>query len=378
MTTKKKLWIGAVLGLLLVVGLLVGIKAMQIRSMIQAGASFAPPPESVSSATVQATEWEGSRSAVASLVAIRGVTVGAEVSGTIREIGFESGAALRKGDLLVKLDVSSEEAQLQGLLADAQLARVNLKRAEQLREAGSNAPSELDAAQARAAQAEAAVATLRATIAKKIIRAPFDGRVAIRQVEVGQAVSSGTAIASIQSVTPIYADFWLPQQALVDLKPGQRVRLRVDVYPDASWSGSVTTVNPEVDPATRNVRVRATVPNADGRLKPGMFASVDVLSADKRPVLLVPATAVVFAPYGDSLFVVEKAKDASGKESAVARQRFIRAGERRGDLVAVVEGVKPGETVVSSGAFKLKNGMSVAVNNTLGPKAEVAPRPANE
>ena len=378
MTTKKKLWIGAVLGLLLVVGLLVGIKAMQIRSMIKAGASFAPPPESVSSATVQATEWEGSRSAVASLVAVRGVTVGAEVSGTIREIGFESGAALRKGDLLVKLDVSSEEAQLQGLLADAQLARVNLKRAEQLREAGSNAPSELDAAQARAAQADAAVSTLRATIAKKIIRAPFDGRVAIRQVEVGQAVQSGTAIASIQSVTPIYADFWMPQQALIDLKPGQRVRLRVDVYPDASWNGSVTTVNPEVDPSTRNVRVRATVPNADGRLKPGMFASVDVLSADKRPVLLVPATAVVFAPYGDSLFVVEKAKDASGKESAVARQRFIRAGERRGDLVAVVEGVKPGETVVSSGAFKLKNGMSVAVNNTLGPKAEVAPRPANE
>jgi len=378
MTTKKKLWIGAVLGLLLVVGLLVGIKAMQIRSMIKAGASFAPPPESVSSATVQATEWEGSRSAVASLVAIRGVTVGAEVSGTIREIGFESGAALRKGDLLVKLDVSSEEAQLQGLLADAQLARVNLKRAEQLREAGSNAPSELDAAQARAAQADAAVSTLRATIAKKIIRAPFDGRVAIRQVEVGQAVQSGTAIASIQSVTPIYADFWMPQQALIDLKPGQRVRLRVDVYPDASWNGSVTTVNPEVDPSTRNVRVRATVPNADGRLKPGMFASVDVLSADKRPVLLVPATAVVFAPYGDSLFVVEKAKDASGKESAVARQRFIRAGERRGDLVAVVEGVKPGETVVSAGAFKLKNGMPVVVSDSLGPKAEVAPRPANE
>ena len=378
MTTKKKLWIGAVLGLLLVVGLLVGIKAMQIRSMIKAGASFAPPPESVSSATVQATEWEGSRSAVASLVAIRGVTVGAEVSGTIREIGFESGAALRKGDLLVKLDVSSEEAQLQGLIADAQLARVNLKRAEQLREAGSNAPSELDAAQARAAQADAAVSTLRATIAKKIIRAPFDGRVAIRQVEVGQAVSSGTAIASIQSVTPIYADFWMPQQALIDLKPGQRVRLRVDVYPDASWNGSVTTVNPEVDPSTRNVRVRATVPNADGRLKPGMFASVDVLSADKRPVLLVPATAVVFAPYGDSLFVVEKAKDASGKESAVARQRFIRAGERRGDLVAVVEGVKPGETVVSAGAFKLKNGMPVVVSDSLGPKAEVAPRPANE
>jgi membrane fusion protein (multidrug efflux system) len=255
---------------------------------------------------------------------------------------------------------------------------VNLKRAEQLRAAGSNAPSELDAAQAREAQAEAAVATLRATIAKKIIRAPFDGRVAIRQVEVGQAVSSGTAIASLQSVTPIYADFWMPQQALVDLKPGQRVRLRVDVYPDASWNGSVTTVNPEVDPSTRNVRVRATVPNADGRLKPGMFASVDVLSADKRPVLLVPATAVVFAPYGDSLFVVEKAKDASGKESAVARQRFIRAGERRGDLVAVVEGVKAGETVVSAGAFKLKNGMPVVGGDALGPKAEAAPRPANE
>jgi membrane fusion protein, multidrug efflux system len=378
MTTKRKLWIGAILGLLLVVGLLVGIKALQIRSMMKAGASFAPPPESVSSATVQADEWAGTRSAVASLVAVRGVVLGAEVGGTIREVDFESGASLRKGDVLVKLDTSAEEAQLQGALADAQLARVNLKRAEQLREAGSNAPSELDVARARAAQAEAAVSNLRAAIAKKMIRAPFDGRVAIRQVEVGQAVAIGAPIASLQSVHPIYADFWLPQQALVDLKPGQRARLRVDVYPDATWDGAVSTVNPEVDPATRNVRVRATFPNGDARLKPGMFASVDVLSGDKRPVVLVPATAVVFAPYGDSLFVVEKAKDASGKESTVARQRFIRAGERRGDLVAVVSGVKPGETVVSGGAFKLKNGMPVVVSTGLGPKAEASPRPADE
>jgi membrane fusion protein (multidrug efflux system) len=378
MTTKRKLWIGAILGLLLVVGLLVGIKALQIRSMMKAGASFAPPPESVSSATVQADEWAGTRSAVASLVAVRGVVLGAEVGGTIREVDFESGASLRKGDVLVKLDTSAEEAQLQGALADAQLARVNLKRAEQLREAGSNAPSELDVARARAAQAEAAVSNLRAAIAKKMIRAPFDGRVAIRQVEVGQAVAVGAPIASLQSVHPIYADFWLPQQALVDLKPGQRARLRVDVYPDATWDGAVSTVNPEVDPATRNVRVRATFPNGDARLKPGMFASVDVLSGDKRPVVLVPATAVVFAPYGDSLFVVEKAKDASGKESTVARQRFIRAGERRGDLVAVVSGVKPGETVVSGGAFKLKNGMPVVVSTGLGPKAEASPRPADE
>jgi membrane fusion protein (multidrug efflux system) len=179
-------------------------------------------------------------------------------------------------------------------------------------------------------------------------------------------------------VSPIHADFWLPQQALAELEPGQRVRLETDVFPGARWDGGISTVNPEIDAATRNVRVRATFPNGDGRLRPGMFARVAVLSEEKRPVLAIPATAVIFAPYGDSVFVVEQQQEGGGQATTVARQKFIRAGERRGDFVAVASGLAAGETVVTSGAFKLRNGAAIAVNDALAPDAEVAPRPRDE
>ncbi|HEX9291918.1 MAG TPA: efflux RND transporter periplasmic adaptor subunit [Anaeromyxobacteraceae bacterium] len=359
------------------IGALVGIKAGQIGSMIKAGKSFVPPPESVTSARVEASEWEGSRAAIASLVAVRGVTVGAELAGTIREIGFESGAWVKKGAVLVKLDTSMEEAQLAAAAADAQLAKSSLERARNLRRSEANSQADLDAAEARAKQTEAQVATLQATIAKKTIRAPFDGRVAIRQVELGQAISAGAPIASLQSVNPVYADFWLPQQALAELRTSQRARMRTDIFPGVSWDGEVTTINPEVDVASRNVRVRATFPNGDGRLRPGMFANVEVLSSEKRPVLVVPATAVLFAPYGDSVFVLEQKKDETGKTSTVAKSKLVRLGERRGDFVAVTEGLAAGETIVSSGGFKLRNGMPVVVNNALAPEAQLAPKPAD-
>ena len=224
----------------------------------------------------------------------------------------------------------------------------------------------------------AAVANLKAVIAKKTVRAPFDGRIAIRQVELGQIVSPGTPIASLQAVSPIHADFWLPQQALADLRSGQRARMRTDTFRDAAWDGVITTINPEVDPATRNVRVRATFPNDDGRLRPGMFANVEILSSDARPVLTIPATAVIFAPYGDSVFAIEQDKDRAGKTVAVARQKFVRLGERRGDLIAVVSGLRAGETLVGSGAFKLRNGTAVAVNDALAPKPQLAPKPTDE
>ncbi|HEU4382436.1 MAG TPA: efflux RND transporter periplasmic adaptor subunit [Anaeromyxobacteraceae bacterium] len=378
MKSKNVQRIVVILGLLAVVGILVGVKAGQIVTMVRAGESFVPPPEAVSSAQVEPAEWEASRSAIGSLVAVRGVTLGAEVTGTVREIAFESGTLVKRGALLVKLDTSAEEAQLSIALADASLARVTLERARRLRLNEVNAQADLDAAVTRAAQTDGTVANLRAIIAKKTIRAPFDGRIAIRQVELGQVVSPGTPIASLQSVTPIHADFWLPQQALSELKQGQRTRLRIDAFPGASWEGEITTVNPEVDPGTRNVRVRATFSNGDGRLRPGMFANVDVLSSERRSVLAIPATAVIFAPYGDSVFAIEQSKDKAGKAVSIARQRFVQTGERRGDLVAVVSGLKAGETVVSSGAFKLRNGAAVAVNNALAPEASLFPKPANE
>src|SRR5712671_4767533 len=366
-SNRRRIWIVAVAALVGVVLVLVGIKVAQIRAMINAGKSFAPPPESVTAAKVQATEWEASRAAVGTLVAVRGVTLASEVTGLVRRIGFDSGAFIRRGDVLVELDASTEQAQLAAARADAELARATLERNRTLRASDYSSAAELDAADARAKQTAANVGMLQATSAKKTIRAPFDGRVAIRQVELGQVLSPGTLVASLQSIHPIYADFWLPQQALSDLRPGMRTRLRTDVFPQQSWDGELTTVNSEVDVSTRNVRVRATFPNPDGRLRPGMFANVDVISPEKRPVVVIPATAVIYAPYGDSVFALEEKKDAG--DTLIARQKFVRLGERRGDLVAVVSGLTAGETVVGSGAFKLRNGTAVTIRNDLAPTA---------
>jgi membrane fusion protein (multidrug efflux system) len=376
--SRRRMWLIAILALVAIVVVLAGIKAAQIVTMIKANKSFAIPPESVATAKVQPQEWQAQRETVGTLVAVHSVTVASELPGTVREIGFDSGASVRRGDMMVKLDVTTEEAQLAAAKADAELAKANLERARSLRQSHTNTPADLDAADARAKQAAANVASLQSTIAKKTIRAPFDGRVAIRQVELGQVLAAGTAIASLQSVHPIYSDFWLPQQALAELRPGMDATLRTDVYPKAVWKGSVTTINPEVDVATRNVRVRATFPNLDGRLRPGMFVNVDVLAPEKRSVLVIPSTSILYAPYGDSVFAVEEKKDDSGKASLIAHQKFVRLGERRGDLVAVNSGLTAGETIVSSGAFKLRNGMPVVVHNEFAPNAEVAPTPVEE
>jgi len=378
MKKLRKPWVWVVVGSIVLVLALGGAKAGQIVGMVRAGESFVPPPESVTSARVERARWRTTTPAVASLVAEHGVTLGAELPGTVREIAFEAGTVVRRGQVLVRLDTSAERARLAAAAAEASLARLTLDRTRRLRRGEATAQSELDAAEARAAQADANVANLKAIIAKKTLRAPFDGRIAIRQVELGQVVAPGTPVASLQSVSPIHADFWLPQQALARLAPGQRVVLRTDAFPDDTWEGEIATVNPEVDPSTRNVRVRATLDNRDGRLRPGMFANVEVLSDEERPVLVVPATAVMFAPYGDSVFAIEEREDASGRAGAVVRQKFVRTGERRGDFVAVVSGLEEGETVVSSGAFKLRNGATVAVNDKLAPQARLDPQPAED
>jgi membrane fusion protein (multidrug efflux system) len=374
---KSRLGLVVACGVVLVIALLAVIKFGQFGTMFKASKSFALPPESVTSAKVEASEWQQSRSAVGTLIAVRAVTIASEVTGTVRKLGFDSGALVRRGQMLVELDISTEEAQLAAALADAELARANLERTRTLRASDYTSPADLDAADAKAKGTRAVAAQLRAIIAKKTIRAPFDGRIAIRDVELGQVLNPGSKIGSLQSVDPVHADFWLPQQALADLTPGMRARLRTDVFPKQAWDGAVTTVNPEVDVSTRNVRVRGTFPNADGRLRPGMFVNVDVLSPDKRHVLIIPSTAVLYAPYGDSVFAIEE-KKVGDKTTLTAHQKFVRLGERRGDLVAVASGLAAGETIVSSGAFKLRNGMSVVVRNDLAPSAELAPKPVDE
>ncbi|HZJ55384.1 MAG TPA: efflux RND transporter periplasmic adaptor subunit, partial [Myxococcaceae bacterium] len=387
-TTRRnaKRWLiagGVVLAIVLLLG---GTKFFQIFKMIQAGKHMVPPPVAVTTAKVEKFEWQPLRPAVGTLIALRGTTLSAELTGTVREIGFENGSLVKKGQMIVRLDTSAEQAQLQSAQADAALAKQTLERAEGLRRQEVNTQAELESAQARDKQTRATVVNLQAIINKKIIRAPFDGRAGIRAVELGQVVSPGTPIVSLQTVSPIYAEFQLPQQALAAVKLGQKVGLKVDVFPDSSWDGTITTINPEVDPGTRNVRMRATVENPDGRLNPGMFASVEVEAGKPTQTLVVPATSVIYAPYGDSVFLIEEKKDdppkageakapppppkkngaqnpnGEPKPELVARQQFVRLGERRGDYVQALSGLNGGETIVSNGAFKLRNGQTVVVN----------------
>jgi membrane fusion protein (multidrug efflux system) len=394
----RRRWLIAGGALLAIVVFLVGTKVFQIVTMIKVGKKMVPPPVAVTTATVKQVEWQPLRPAVGTLTALRATTLSAELTGTVREIGFQNGSLVKQGQVMVRLDTSAEQAQLQSAVADLGLAKQTLDRAENLRKQEVNTQAELEAAQARDKQARATVVNLQAIINKKIIRAPFDGRAGIRAVELGQVVSPGTPIVSLQTVSPIYAEFQLPQQALADVKLDQKVVVKVDVFPGATWDGTVTLINPEVDPITRNVRMRATVENKDGRLNPGMFASVEVEAGQAHQALVVPATSVIFAPYGDSVFVVQQKKDdpapaaesgkapppapkkapaPDGKPELVARQEFVRLGERRGDFVQVLNGLNGGETIVSNGAFKLRNGQSVMVNNALAPPADFVPVPVD-
>jgi membrane fusion protein, multidrug efflux system len=395
---NRRRWLVAGGILLLIVLFLVGTKVSQIVTMINVGKKMVPPPVAVTTAKVQTVEWQPLRPAVGTLTAIRGATLSAEVTGTVREIGFQNGSLVKKGQVIIRLDTSTEQAQLQSAIADAGLAKQTLERAENLRKQEVNTQAELESAQARDKQTRAAVVNIQALINKKIIRAPFDGRAGIRAVELGQVVSPGTPIVSLQTVSPIYAEFPLPQQALADVRLGQKVTLKVDVFPGKSWDGTITTINPEVDPATRNVRMRATLENPDGILNPGMFASVEVEAGNARPALIVPATSIIYAPYGDSVYLVEEQKEdpnakpdpdgkaakappppksADGKPTLIARQQFVRLGERRGDFVAVLNGLKGDETVVSNGAFKLRNNQTIMINNALAPPAQIVPAPVD-
>lgn len=368
----------AIFIVLLVAGALAGVKTLQFRKLIADGKSFAPPPESVSSVVVREDKWQGVLSAIGSIAAVQGVTITPEIAGIIREIAFESGAVVAKGDLLVRLDTSAEEAQLRALEAQEELARLNLERERSLRSQNMVSQAALDAAEATLKQTQGNADTIRATIQKKTIRAPFAGRLGIRLVNLGQYLDTGKPIVSLQSLTPVYADFSLPQQELARLKNGMSVRVTTDAYPERQFEGRLTAINPDLDPQTRSVGLQATLTNSEQLLRPGMFARVEVLLPEEQPVLVIPATAVLSATYGDSVYVIESTPDQKhDKEGLVVRQQFIRTGRARGDFVSVESGLKAGERVVSAGIFKLRNGMAVTENNELVPKADLAPRPAD-
>jgi membrane fusion protein (multidrug efflux system) len=373
----RKLFI-AVFIVLLVCGALAGVKALQIKKLMASSKDFASPPECVSSAVVQEEKWQSTLTAIGSIIAVQGVTITPEIPGIIHDISFESGAVVSKGDLLLRLDTSLEEAQLRALEAQEELARLNVARERTLRSQNMVSQAELDAAEATLKQSQGTADATRATIEKKTIRAPFAGRLGIRMVNLGQYLDTGKPIVSLQSLTPIYADFSLPQQELARLKTGMRVRVTIDTYPGRDFDGTLTAINPDLDQSTRSVGLQATFENPDQLLRPGMFAHVEVLLPEEQPVLVIPATSILSAPYGDSVYVIESkpGKD-SGKPELVVRQQFIRPGRARGDFVSIESGLKAGDRIVSAGIFKLRNGMSVTENNTLAPKNDLAPHPSD-
>jgi membrane fusion protein (multidrug efflux system) len=372
----KKRIIFAIIGLLIMIGLLGGIKGFQIDRMIAQGSQTVPPPETVTTTVVRSDSWESRLSAVGSLEAVQGVMVTAELTGKVVRIAFEAGTKVNAGDLLVQQDTSSEQAQLRAAEATVELARRNLERLKKLLERRTIAQQQYDTADAQYKEGVAQADAIRAAIAKKNIRAPFAGRLGIRLVNLGQILNEGEPIVSLQSINPIFVNFSLPQQQLAQVKKGQTVRVTSDALPGQTIQGKITAINPEVDPATRNIRVQATVNNREEYLRPGMFVNVVVVLPTAEKILAIPATAVLYAPYSDSVFVVEpKPSDSDKQPGLVVRQQVVQLGEKRGDFVAVTSGLKDGETIVSTGAFKLRNGQAVVVNNSLAPEFKLAPRP---
>jgi membrane fusion protein (multidrug efflux system) len=364
--------------LLLAVGAVAGIKYLQIRQMIAAGKHITPPPAIVTTANVRMETWQSSLTAVGSLSAVQGVLVAAELPGKVVEISFKSGTAVTRGDLLLRLDTATEQAQLSSAETAVVLAKINRDRARKLVTTNSMSRSGLDTADAQYKQAVARASELRALIDKKTIHAPFSGRLGIRLVNLGQILSQGDAIVDLQTLDPIFVDFSLPQQDLSRLEEGLDVQITTDVLAEEILNGKITAINPGVDPETRNIRVQATVANPHEKLRPGMFVKVAVLLPDKGSILVIPATSILYAPYGDSVFVVDNITDEkSGKSGLILRRQVIRTGEKRGDFVTVTTGLKEGETVVTTGVFKFRNGQQAIVDNTLSPDFKHEPELEN-
>ncbi len=350
------------------------LKFKQVQSAVQA-AAYQPPPEAVTSIVVKREQWPATTAVIGTMEAVQGVMVSADLPGTVDRINFDSGKAVREGDVLVELDTRQERAQLASLEAQRDLAKVNFARMEQLVKQGVISRMEYDQATASQRQTEANVGEIRATIQRKTIRAPFSGVLGIRKVNLGQYLSAGSAIVQLQALNPIYVNFGLPQQALGQVRVGRNLRVTSEDLVGKAFTGRVTALDSVVDQATRNVQVQATLANPEGKLHPGMFVQVEVVQGESRPVITLPASAISYAPYGDSVFVITDLKDPKGQTYRGVRQQFVKLEGSRGDQVAVISGLNPGDEVVTSGVFKLRNGAAVQVNNKVQPGNNPAPKP---
>ena len=372
---KAKILTGLLLVLVLGGGLAL-IKKSQFQTLGDTMKLMVPPPETVASAIATDDQWPDVLPAIGTVNPMQGINLMAEIPGPLREILFDSGAEVAAGDLIVKLDTSSEEAQLRAAEAQSAWAKVTAERLRQLRTDKAVAQSELDQAEATLKQNAAGADTIRATIGKKNIRAPFAGRLGIWQVSLGQFLETGKPLVSLISLTPLFVDFSLPQQELSRLATGLKVRVTADAYPDKIFEGELAAINPDLNAATRSVGLRAKFANAEKLLRPGMFVRVEVLLPQAKKVLAIPATAVLSAPSGDSVFVILPSSEKGGT-NLVVQQKFIRTGATHGDFIAVENGLQAGDKVVTAGVFKLRNGMGVVENNGLAPKPSLTPTPPN-
>jgi membrane fusion protein, multidrug efflux system len=353
------------------------VKVRQIQTAVGQAAAFQPPPEAVTTIVAAPEQWAATLNAIGTIAAVQGVTVSADLPGTVDRIGFDSGKSVREGEVLALLDTRQEQAQLAAAEAQRELARLNYERMQGLLDEHVISRAEFDRANADYRQSDARVGEIRAMIERKTIRAPFSGLLGIRRVNLGQYLSAGDALVTLQSLNPIYVNFGVPQQAMAQVRSGRDVRITVGDLAGVAFSGRITAIDWVVDESTRNVQAQATLANPDGKLRPGMFVQAEVTLGAASAVISLPASAISYAPYGESVFVVTELKDPSGKPYRGVRQQFVKVGGSRGDQISVTSGIKTGDEVVTSGVFKLRNGAAVLVNNTIRPANSPRPKPEN-
>ena len=350
-------------------------KPYMMRKFIQVGVI---PPQTVSTAKAGLSEWQGELQAVGTLRAVRGADIAPEVAGVVTAIHFQSGQEIEAGAPLVQLNAESDLARLQSLAAAAELAEVNYQRDQKQLEIQAVSRAVVDADAANLKSAKAQLAEQQALVNKKLVRAPFAGRVGIRAVDIGQYVTAGTKLVTLQALDPVYVDFYAPQKSLAKIALKQRMVLQTDAFAGERFPGEISSIDPKVDPATRNVQVRATIRNPKRALLPGMFGTISITSGEPQRHITLPQTAVSYNPYGDTVFVVEEQKGQDGKASLLAQQKFVTVGGTRGDQVAILSGIKEGDTVVTAGQIKLRTGVPVIINNSIQPANERAPQPRDQ
>lgn len=371
---RRRLWLWMTIVVLLSVVLFAGIFAFPIAAFMSKGFP-APPPASVATTMAEPQEWQPQIQVVGSLKPVRGADLSVEVAGIVEQVNFDSGGDVQAGAQILKLIDADDVAKLHTLEASRDLAQANYNRDQAQLQRQLISQAQFDITASNLKQLQAQIAEQEAIVAKKTLRAPFDGHLGIRAINAGQYMSPGTAVVTLQALDPIYIDFFVPQQQLDQVRVGQSLDVKVDAFPNQTFTGRITTIDPKVDPATRNVAVRATLPNKERKLLPGMYATALISTGKPQSYITLPQTAITFNPYGNMVYVVKPGKDKAGKDALIATQTVVTTGATRGDQIAVLTGLKPGDEVVTVGQTKLQSGAPVVKNNIITPSNEPNPQP---